>query len=185
MRQPISATATRAEIRPGLWLDARRALWIVAERLLVNADLHWGYAASHHARGNLLPAWGDDELEQRLHALVTDYQPAEMLWLGDIVHAAEGAARAEKFLRHPPVPTRVLAGNHDRRWAGASERTLTRGGYFFHHGDASPPVPAEAIEVVGHHHPAISWGDGAGTRNTASLSFSNCAISFAPAWTSE
>ena len=161
---PSAAPAVRAEIRPGVWLDSRRSLWLAAERLLVVADLHWGYAASHHARGNLLPAWGDDELEQRLRALVTDYQPAEMLWLGDIVHAAEGGARAEKFLRAPPIPTSVLAGNHDRRWPFARERSLMRGGYFFHHGDLSTAVPAGAIEVVGHHHPAISLSDGAGTR---------------------
>ncbi len=160
---PTSSTA-RAEIRPGVWLDARRALWLAPERLLVIADLHWGYAASHHARGNLLPAWGDDELEQRLLALVADYRPLEMLWLGDIVHAAEGGARAEKFLRAPPVPTAILAGNHDRRWGHASERTLTRGSYFFHHGDAALVVPPLATEIVGHHHPAITWADGAGTR---------------------
>ena len=161
---PFHTTIAHAEIRPGVWLDARRALWLTRERLLVVADLHWGYAASHHARGHLLPAWGDDEIEQRLRTLVSDYRPAEMLWLGDIVHAAEGGARAELFLRSPPVPTSVLAGNHDRRWAVAREKTLTRGAYFFHHGDASHPVPADAIEIIGHHHPAISWTDGAGTR---------------------
>jgi metallophosphoesterase superfamily enzyme len=166
MRTPniTPATATRAEIRPGVWLDARRALWLAAERLLVVADLHWGYAASHHARGNLLPAWGDDELEQRLLALVANYRPVEMLWLGDIVHAAEGGARAEAFLRQPPVPTIVLAGNHDRRWPFAHDRSLNRGSYFFHHGDASPPVPAATTEIVGHYHPALFWGDGAGAR---------------------
>ncbi len=165
MRSPnFSTVAARAEIRPGVWLDARRALWLAGERLLVVADLHWGYAESHQARGNLLPAWGDDVIEQRLLALVADHRPREMLWLGDIVHATEGAARAERFLRDPPVPTIVLAGNHDRRWPVARERAITRGGYFFHHGDAAPQVPEAAIEVIGHHHPAITWGDGAGTQ---------------------
>src|SRR5438067_71973 len=89
----------QSQILPGIWLDSRRAVWFAAERLLAIADLHWGYVATHRARGNLLPAWGDDAIEEKLHALQRAYEPAEMLWLGDVVHAAEGAARAEAFIR--------------------------------------------------------------------------------------
>jgi metallophosphoesterase superfamily enzyme len=147
-----------------VWLDSRLALWLPAERVLVVADLHWGYAASHRARGNLLPWWGDEEIEHRLRGLLRDYCPAEMIWLGDVVHAAEGGARAEAFLRESPVPIVSLAGNHDRFWRSAGARTAARGNYFFHHGDTSPPLPPRCVEVVGHHHPAVSWGDGAGSR---------------------
>jgi uncharacterized protein len=159
-----SSTPVHTEVRPGVWLDGRLALWLERERLLVMADLHWGYAASHRARGNLLPWWGDDELEQRLGALIRDYHPAEMIWLGDVVHAAEGSARVETFLRDAPIPITHVAGNHDRRWRLAGARSATRGNYFFHHGDSPQPVPAACVEVVGHHHPAVSWGDGAGSR---------------------
>jgi len=159
-----SRLPARAEVRRGCWIDSRLALWLEPERLLVLADLHWGYAASHRARGNLLPAWGDEQIAERIRTLVADYQPSEMIWLGDIVHAVEGAAAVEAFLADAPVPTTLLAGNHDRRWSGASARTLQRGNYFFHHGDQSVPVPAGCIEVVGHHHPAVGWWDGAGGR---------------------
>jgi metallophosphoesterase superfamily enzyme len=162
---PVRLPATRAEIRLGLWLDSRLALWIAAERLLVVADLHWGYSASHRARGNLLPLWGDEEIEQRLRALIADYAPEQLLWLGDCVHAAEGGAPAERFLRAAPVPVTVLAGNHDRHWRGAPcARSLARGGYFFHHGDTALAPPAGCLEIIGHHHPAVSWSDHAGTR---------------------
>ena len=154
----------RTEIQPGVWLDSRLALWFANERLLVVADLHWGYAASHRARGNLLPWWGDEEIEERLRALLYDYHPTEMIWLGDVVHAAEGGARAEAFLRRSPVPVVAIAGNHDRRWSSAGEPSALRGNYFFHHGNTTPCVPPHCIEVIGHHHPAISWGDGAGSR---------------------
>ena len=161
----VRPSATRAEIRPGLWLDSRLALWIEAERLLVVADLHWGYSASHRARGNLLPLWGDEEIERRLRGLLADYAPVQMLWLGDSVHAAEGGAPAERFLRESPVPVTVLAGNHDRHWrGGARERTHARGDYFFHHGDTVVTPPAGTCEIIGHHHPAVSWSDQAGTR---------------------
>ena len=157
-----TSTPVRTEIQPGVWLDSRLAVWFPLERLLVVADLHWGYAASHRARGNLLPWWGDEEIEARLSSLLEDYRPEEMIWLGDVVHAAEGAARAEAFLRGASVRITHLAGNHDRRWRSAGPATAQRGRYFFHHGDTSPPSPASSIEVIGHHHPAGAWSDRAG-----------------------
>src|SRR4051812_5925288 len=93
-----SSKSVSMEIDSGVWLDSRLGVWFAPERILAIADLHWGYAASHRARGNLVPIWGDDQIEERLQSLVSTYQPAEMLWLGDVVHAAEGAARAEQFL---------------------------------------------------------------------------------------
>jgi uncharacterized protein len=155
-------TCLRREVQPGVWLDARLAVWFAREQVLAIADLHWGYAASHRARGNLLPCWGDDEIAHRIEALAADYPGAEMLWLGDVVHAAEGAARVESFLRRSALKITLLAGNHDRHWGSAGERSLVRGPYLFHHGDTSPVVPAGSIEVIGHHHPAASWYDGAG-----------------------
>src|SRR5688500_11411374 len=140
-----SLAPVRIEVQPGVWLDSRLAVWLSNERVLVIADLHWGYAASHRARGNLLPWWGDEEIEQRLRALLSDYHPAEMIWLGDCVHAAEGAARAETFLRHSPVPVTALAGNHDRRWRSAGAIFAVRGNYFFHHGDISQERPTRCI----------------------------------------
>jgi len=171
-----------AEILPGLHLDSRRALWLPASRLLVVADLHWGYATTHRARGNLLPMWGDDELATTLHTLIADYQPASLLWLGDSLHALAGRASAEAFIAACPVPITLIAGNHDR-WAVRSARgplspptpsppspfaqqlpSLHLGPHFFHHGDSAPTLPAGALEIVGHHHPSFLWEDGAGTR---------------------
>lgn len=158
-----SLPPARQEIQPGVWLDSRLAVWLAAERVLVVADLHWGYVATHRARGHLLPWWGDDEIEGRLSMLVADYQPAEMIWLGDVVHAAAGADRAERYLRSAVLPITPLAGNHDRRWRGAGATSAVRGRWFLHHGDGAPEIPAAAIEMVGHHHPAVTWNDGAGT----------------------
>jgi metallophosphoesterase superfamily enzyme len=158
------ATFARTEVLPGIWLDSRLAVWLAATRVLVVADLHWGYAASHRAQGNLLPYWGDDEIARRLSSLIADYEPAEMIWLGDVVHAAAGGAAAEAFMRESPVPITLLAGNHDRRWQPARERRLLRGKIFFHHGDRDETVPGDCLEVIGHHHPAAGWGDGAGGR---------------------
>lgn len=167
MRDPSptpTPAAIRAEIRPGVWLDARRAVWFADTRRLAIADLHWGYAAAHQARGLLLPRWGDAQIEAVLRALVADYAPAEMIWLGDVVHAAEGAGAAERYLHAAEIPVIVLAGNHDRRWRGAAQRSLAADGFFFHHGDTTPEIPAGLTEICGHHHPAAVLEDGAGGR---------------------
>jgi uncharacterized protein len=163
---PIDRTdaSVRAEISPGVFVDGRLAVWIAAERILAVADLHWGYAETHRARGNLLPQWGDRTIETQLDSLVADYCPSEVIWLGDVVHGREGAAAAERYLLRAPVPTTVLAGNHDCRWNGAILTSVRRGRYFFHHGDVHRTVPSGCLELIGHHHPAYAWNDGAGGR---------------------
>jgi hypothetical protein len=160
----------RSEILPGLWLDARRALYLAPLGALVVADLHWGYAASHRARGNLLPIWGDAEIATQLRTLIADYQPRELLWLGDSLHTLAGRAAAEQFLdtlaTDSPAPTvTILRGNHDHRWDRATTPDAHRPGFYFHHGDRPPDtLPENVLEIIGHHHPAVSLADGAGTR---------------------
>jgi metallophosphoesterase superfamily enzyme len=155
----------RVEVRRDLWLDARLALWLAEPRILVVADLHWGYVASHRATGNLLPAWGDADIARRLNSLIEDYRPAEMIWLGDSLHTLAGSESANEFLRSATVPITIVSGNHDARWSRAKDcMFVTRKTYFFHHGDRAHDVPPESVEVVGHHHPAVVWYDGAGTR---------------------
>jgi metallophosphoesterase superfamily enzyme len=164
MRVPseTSQSLNKREVQPGIWLDGRRACWLAEVQVLVIADLHWGYAVSHRARGNLLPVWGDEQIAAMLDQLIADYAPREMLWLGDVVHAAEGAAAAERFLDRSIVPVCVIGGNHDRRWRRCGEPTAIRGRFFFHHGDIARAAPEDAVEVIGHHHPAVGWSDGAG-----------------------
>ncbi len=153
------------QIRANVWLDARRALWLSALRVLVVADLHWGYVASQRARGHLLPEWGDADIAARLDSLLRDYEPAEMVWLGDSLHALPGRASAERFMdQNPGTPISVLAGNHDARWRRAAERSMSRGGFFLHHGDLELETPRGHVEIIGHLHPAVSWHDGAGGR---------------------
>jgi metallophosphoesterase superfamily enzyme len=153
-----------AEILPGLHLDSRRALWLAAPRLLAVADLHWGYAASHRARGNLLPAWGDADLSAVLSTLIADYRPARFLWLGDTLHTLTGRAAAEAFIAASPVPITLIAGNHDARWSAPTTSFLHLAPFFFHHGDTAPAVPPDVLEIIGHHHPAYVHCDGTGTR---------------------
>lgn len=168
MRCMATLKRLRTEVQPGIWIDARRALFLAPLRILVVADIHWGFAASHRVAGNLLPLWGDQEIARTLATLIEDYQPREMIWLGDSLHALGGRLPAEEFLAEMTrqnVSVSVVMGNHDRRWPVPSARSLQRDRYFLHHGDVTAPeLPSDVIEVLGHFHPAVGWFDGAGTR---------------------
>ena len=164
-KKAVAPRPPRLEILPDIWLDARLAVWLATARILVVADLQWGYAVSHRAQGNLLPIWGDADIAQRLALLVADYAPREMIWLGDSLHTLAGRPSADAYLGGCPVPVTILAGNHDFRWSrAAGSAAIQREQFFLHHGDRPHRVPAGALEIVGHHHPAISWSDGAGAR---------------------
>jgi hypothetical protein len=75
-------------LNPALVLDARRAIWLAAERTLVVADLHVGYVWAQRQSGQLLPLSASDDTADRLFALAEDYDAQSIVLLGDIVHAA-------------------------------------------------------------------------------------------------
>jgi metallophosphoesterase superfamily enzyme len=159
------AELVQVEIEPGWWLCSGRALFLEAERTLVVADIHWGYADSHRRAGNLLPLWGNAETAQRLRRLLDFYQPERMIWLGDSLHTADSAEAAEEFLSvHAPPEMVILRGNHDRAWGRITADHFRLGRCLFHHGDREIAVDPGLVEIIGHIHPAISLGDGAGTR---------------------
>ena len=49
-------------------------------------------------------------------------------------------------------------------WPASTARSLHLAPFFFHHGDTAPALPPDALEIIGHHHPAYLHSDGAGTR---------------------
>lgn len=158
----------RAEIAPGVILDARLALSCAAEGWLAIADVHYGYELSQRAAGALFPLWGMEAIEQRLLTLLADYAPRRLIIVGDFVHDAAAREPAVAWLGRLRAGRAVslIAGNHDRRAFPAGE--LCEGhatdAYYFFHGDR--PAPAEAagkVAIIGHHHPAMTLRDGAGT----------------------
>ena len=92
---------SKHEFAPGMWLDARRALWIPEARLLAVADLHLGYAWAHRHAGQLMPITARDTTAERLRALVEDYKPQRLVLLGDIVHRAVPVKPVKEALLGP------------------------------------------------------------------------------------
>jgi putative SbcD/Mre11-related phosphoesterase len=160
---PCPPDLLHVEIQPGWWLNGDRTLFLAEERALVVADIHWGYAQSHRRAGNLLPLWGNEATAERLRRLVRHYEPRMMIWLGDSLHKPSDAEAAEDFLEEiAHVEAIVIAGNHDRKWKRADRAEFVLGDYVFHHGHRTRELDPHVVEVIGHLHPAMSLGDGAG-----------------------
>lgn len=161
---------SRHELSPGVWLDARRALFLAEQRVLCVADLHFGYHWAHRQSGQMMPLVPDDSA-QRLGDLCRDYHPERLAILGDIIHAhvvsPQPQAELTEFLGRVCSLTRVelIAGNHDRAWIKAAgpelqwHSKLRVGNHLLTHGDVSEPESSSVI-VMGHEHPAIHLGDG-------------------------
>ncbi len=176
----------RLEVLSGLWLDARRAVWMEQERALLVADLHLGYAWAHRQQGNLMPIGSAEDTLDRLQTLASEYAPRQIIVLGDIVHAAvtEEAVLADlRRLSGLGVAVSLIAGNHDRqlalmlRRAGVDavlRREIELGGNLLLHGDFGDETMAEACclsiaaqggrVILGHEHPAVTLSDGFATR---------------------
>jgi len=178
---------SRLELVPGLWLDARRAVFLAETGTLAVADLHLGYAWAHRAGGNLLPINAGEDTLPRLRELIADYAPRELVILGDIVHAAVAAVALIEEVRALAalaaiVPLRLIAGNHDAdlplllRRAGIDGeiiRELQAAPHLLLHGDENDETLATAHTaatrerggriIFGHEHPALSLSDGVTT----------------------
>lgn len=117
-----------------VWLLPERALWWPAGRVLFVADLHLGKAATYRALGQPVPAGTTRENLARLSRLLMHYQPLQLVFLGDFLHAAQA--------RTPSVLNGLTAW---REQFVALDCVLVRGNHDSHAGD---PPPSLGIHVV-------------------------------------
>lgn len=170
---------TQFEIAPGVVLDARRAAFLKEHRVLAVADLHFGYAWTHRARGQILPLSAPDQTLPRLLELLADYQPQTLVLLGDIVHGVVPVPELREGLQAVLAALRertevvLVEGNHDRHLAELLGAPLPReyrvGPHLLLHGDLAEKPPAAAhlaaasagggLVIMGHEHPALTVGD--------------------------
>lgn len=161
-------------------IDARRAVWLPASRILALADMHLGESWARRARGQLVPVGQDEDTLRRLHSLIEHYRPEKTVILGDIVHAAipldgiESALRSLVKICSGLTQLELCLGNHDRQlarrlksWnlhANTSEQFESSEAILFH-GDTLPNINAgdSRWRIFGHEHPAVVLGDGVAT----------------------
>lgn len=158
--------------------DARRALWLESDRVLVVADLHLGYAWAHRHAGQLMPLSMREDTTDRLVELQRDYGPKETVLLGDIVHRTVPVPALEAALQD--LVKRVSAtskltfvrGNHDQQLEHLTARcfkdlkleTEARFGHnLLIHGDQVVTTTKVERIIMGHEHPAVWLDDGVAT----------------------
>jgi DNA ligase-associated metallophosphoesterase len=103
-----------------LLLLPQRALFWPAKRMLVIADIHFGKAASFRAGGIPVPRGTTTENLCALDALIDHWQPTQILFLGDFLHARHAHAAATMAViaawrtRRAGLELMLVRGNHDR-----------------------------------------------------------------------
>ncbi|MDS0293489.1 metallophosphoesterase [Halogeometricum luteum] len=144
-----------------------RAAYLPFADALVVADLHVGRAEASNVD---FPLGEEASLEARLAALVDAFDPAAVVFAGDVLHrfdgatvrAAEGVSDLVAVCREGGARPVMVRGNHDTAlrtaWDGdvhneyvAAENPKT----VVCHGHAAPETDA-SLYVVGHVHPAIT-----------------------------
>ncbi|MBB5422479.1 DNA ligase-associated metallophosphoesterase [Paraburkholderia sp. JPY158] len=160
-------TATSLAIDVGgrpLVLSSLRACFDPVLRALFIADAHFGKDAVFRARGIPVPTGSTAENLLRIDRLIAEFEPATLVFLGDLLHARESlstltldALHAWRA-RHASLRVVLVEGNHDRH-AGALPLTLdvesVREPWHFgawalcHH----PHAVDRAYVLAGHVHP--------------------------------
>lgn len=142
------------------------AAFLSARRWLVVADAHLGKAATFRARGVPVPQGTTRDTLARLDRVIARTQPAAVVFLGDLFHAAEAHAPATLAelrawrQRNAALDLVLVEGNHDLR-AGAPPAELAirveqepwrvDDLAFCHH----PVFVDRAHALAGHLHPAV------------------------------
>ena len=149
-----------------VWLLPEHALWWPEGKVLFIADLHLGKAATYRALGQPVPSGTTTENLRRLSELIGHYQPAQLVFLGDFLHARQArTASVHSQLQtwrdsHAQLSCTLVRGNHDSR-AGdppaelgisvVDEPYLIGPFAACHH----PQQHATHAVLAGHKHPAV------------------------------
>lgn len=159
-----------ARVAPHVLLDGRLVIFHEKDGWMALSDLHFGYEVSRRIAGGLWPLWGMQTIRDRLESAIRKWSPEKLILVGDIVDSGAAPQEAIQWLESIGElgPELILvAGNHDQ---GSVRRhfsfvdTHLEGTFFFHHGHVIRKVPQVArVEITGHLHPSVRFGDGAGT----------------------
>lgn len=146
----------------------RRGAYVEPADSLVLADVHVGRG---EASDVAFPVGERDDLRDRLAGLLDRFDPTEVIFAGDVLHAFDRATdRAKRGLRALTDACRAatacpvfVAGNHDGLLSSIVEGPVRDAyplgnGTIVCHGHAEPDLDADADAdryVIGHEHPTI------------------------------
>lgn len=146
-----------------LLLDASGALWWSSQRTLIVSDLHLEKSTFLARHGSAIAPYDTLDTLERLEALLTHYQPQELVLLGDSFHDRDAWGRLEKPLRErlATLTARVtqchwIEGNHDVLLAAHNlpfiPNLIREGILLTHEHEPEQAMP----QMLGHYHPKIN-----------------------------
>ena len=168
MAPPAAPAADRGLVQwqgHSLQLLASKAIWEPQRRTLLVADLHLGKAETFQQAGIPLPSDGDLETLNALIELAQQWQPQQLVVLGDLIHSPMGlTAELQHKLQALPellgCRLRLIGGNHDRGCALGGlpqEPSQPLGPWWLSH----EPEPRDGhLNLCGHLHPVALVGKG-------------------------
>lgn len=147
-----------------LILNNQRTIFWRDQNSLILSDLHLGKAAHFRKHGIAIPAEASTADLHRLAALIAHYRAAQVIVVGDLIHAGinqEVQALQQLRAAYPDLQIQLVKGNHDRQSAGLAEQfgihchddLLEIEQICFEH---QPRPSATSFRISGHLHPGIS-----------------------------
>jgi len=162
-------------IGPGRIAHASGALFLEQTRTLIIADAHLGYGWAQRRKGQLGPVT-DGGIAALLDATLDVFCPAELVFLGDTVHAPNPMPAERELIETvllsllTKTSVQVVQGNHDRSFSKdfghlpiPVHPQWRDGNLLGLHGDRLHlELPEASHYLIGHLHPAITLRDDAG-----------------------
>ena len=181
------------EIAEGRYAHASGALWFPESRIALVADVHLGYGWAQRRRGELGPVV-DGGAAAKLAALLDELAPAELVVIGDLVHAPKPAPAERDLIARTLAGIAgrcritLVPGNHDRGFAGDFPSVSVRlvdewraHGVVARHGH-EPARACGTHVVLGHIHPAYAVFDDAGAAQKIPVFVAGASATILPAF---
>jgi uncharacterized protein len=144
-------------------LLSQRAIFLPETAVLILGDLHLGKAMHFRKAGIFMPPQSAFKDYETLHALILQYKPEQVYFLGDLFHSRHNSEwnQLAAFVReHAEVTFTLIKGNHDilkaelysQHYIHVIEKELIIDNLIFSH-EPLKDFPEGMINVAGHIHP--------------------------------
>lgn len=137
------------------------ACYWVEQDVILLADVHLGKSAHFRKHGMAVPSQADDNEYDKLNAVIEEFHPSRIWFLGDLFHSYQNAEWHffEQWVRMQSIEVLLVMGNHDLisrahfEMLGVKTVDQLQMGRLLltHH-----PVEKEGtFNIAGHIHPAV------------------------------
>jgi len=153
----IELAGTRIELLP------QRAIFLPETGIIVLGDLHLGKAMHFRKAGIFMPQVSAYKDYETLHALLLQYRPKQVYFLGDLFHSQHNSEwnRLAAFIQdHPDTVFTLIKGNHDilkkelyqQSAIRIIEKAIRIENLLFSH-EPLQDIPEGMVNIAGHIHP--------------------------------